>query len=127
LVGEAKKLLATEDFHNRKYRQIAEALFKLESAGKSTQAGEVISYLQDEELGAAIARLAIEKNPYSSGAQALTEEKKGNLKEFEEKIREAQVRGEEKSIRDLQLRYQALLTEYRKQKTEDRAWRKAAI
>jgi len=92
-------------------------------------------YLQDEELGAAIARLAIEKNPYSSGAQALTEclkrireeEKKGNLKEFEEKIREAQVRGEEKSIRDLQLRYQALLTEYRKQKTEDRAWRKAAI
>ena len=118
LVEEARESLGTKDFQDEKYRRIAEALFKLKSAGKSTQPEGVISYLQDEELGATVARLAIEKSPYASGVQALTEclkrirgeEKKKHLKEFEEKIREAQSRGEEELIKNLQLEYQALLS-----------------
>ncbi|MCD5401263.1 toprim domain-containing protein, partial [candidate division NPL-UPA2 bacterium] len=118
LVREAKESLGTKDFQDERYRRIAEALFELESAGKPTQPGEVINYVQDEELGATVARLAIEKSPYSSGAQALTEclkrireeKKKRNLKEFEEKIKKAQSRGEEGLIRNLQLQYQALLS-----------------
>ena len=110
-------MLETKDFQDHRYRRIVEALFELESAGKSIQPGEVINHLQDEELRAAVARLSMEKSPYSSGAQALTEclkrireeERKRNLKEFEKKIREAQSRGEEGLIRNLQLEYKALL------------------
>ncbi|NOX97027.1 MAG: DNA primase [Nitrospirae bacterium] len=118
LVSEAKKLLGTKDFRDQRYQRIAEAIFELESAGKPTHPGEVISYLQDEELGAAVARLAMETSPYSNGTQALTEclkrirkeEKKRSLRECEEKIKEAQSRGEEELIRNLQFEYQALLS-----------------
>ncbi len=121
LVGEAKESLGAKDFQDERYRRIAETLFELESAGKPIQPGEVILHIQDEELRATVARLAIEESPYSSGAQALAEclkrirgeEKKRNLREFEEKIKGAQSRGEEGLIRNLQLKYQALLREGR--------------
>ncbi|MCD5398049.1 DNA primase [candidate division NPL-UPA2 bacterium] len=121
LVREAKQSLGAKGFQDERYQQIAETLFELESAGKPTQPGEVINYIQDEELGATVARLAIEKSPYSSGAQALTEclkrirgeEKKRNLKELEKKIKEAQSREEERLISNLQLQYQVLLREGR--------------
>ncbi len=121
LAREAKGLLEAKDFQDKKYRRIAEAIFELEAAGKSIQPGEVVSFLRDEELETIIARLALENSPYSSGVEAMTEclkrikreRRERSLKEFEEKIGEAQSRGEEELIKKLQLQYQALLREDR--------------